>query len=297
VIVWALTIVIGTYAVALLQRRMTTGQWQPLLLIGRGSIARTAHYSLPEKRDKVFYGAAPVIMLTAVVLAAAVLPLTKSAIAVDLATGALFVSAALAYVMAALVLAGWSSNEENGMMGAWRILGQFIAYSMPVVMTITAVAMRAESLSTTAIVQSQANLWNIAYQPLGFVLFFTSFMALAFLPPFDLPIASSEIKDGVFSGFAGWRLKVMRLARLLLILVAAWTITVFFLGGWQGPFLPDWLWSSLKIGLTAAVMLWIGRFIPRFTVDKVQASAWKIAIPLALTNIFIVGAMLLGGIQ
>ena len=75
---------------------------------------------------------------------------------------------------------------------SWRFLGQLIAYAMLIVMPIAAVAMRAESLLTTDIVVSQAGAWNIVYQPLGFVLFYIAAMAVAFLPPFDLPTAEGE---------------------------------------------------------------------------------------------------------
>ncbi|MEO2087985.1 MAG: NADH-quinone oxidoreductase subunit H, partial [Gemmataceae bacterium] len=75
-------------------------------------------------------------------LAAAVIPLAPGIIITDLATGALFLNAALAYVLVALIMAGWGPNGAYAMIGGWRFLGQFIAYAMLIVMPITAVAMR-----------------------------------------------------------------------------------------------------------------------------------------------------------
>ncbi len=89
------------------------------------------------------------------------------------------------------------------MVGGFRFLGQLIAYSMLIVMPITAVAMRAESLFTTDIVESQAPLWNAVYQPAGFVLFFLAGMMVSFLPPFDLPTAPGELAGGVEAEYTG----------------------------------------------------------------------------------------------
>jgi len=168
-----------------------------------------------------------------------------------------------------------------------------IAYAMLIVMPITAVAMRAESLLTTQIVVSQAGLWNIMYQPLGFVLFFVAAMALAFLPPFDLPNAKGELAGGVDAEYAGVRLAVFRLGRLVLIITLASATVVFYLGGWQGPWLPPWAWSAIKILAVTLTMLWAGRAMPRIRETDLLAWCWMIGIPLALLNIFIVGVLVL----
>jgi NADH-quinone oxidoreductase subunit H len=120
-----------------------------------------------------------------------------------------------------------------------------------------------------------------------------SAMTLAFLPPFDLPQAASELEGGVFRNYSGRRLAVIRLSRLLLIWVLAWSVTVFFLGGWLGPVMPDWLWSSLKTLAVTAVFLIGGRYTARISTDRLLATAWKVAIPLALLNIFITAILLL----
>ena len=180
-----LSLAVGVYFIALLEDWLTHGLFRltgPLLaslaLLGRESI-------LARKPDRLFFETAPILLLVAGLLAVAVIPLAPGLIVTDLATGALFLNAALTYVLVALIMAGWGPNGAYAMIGGWRFLGQFIAYAMLIVMPITAVAMRAESLMTTEIVTSQAVLWNIIYQPIGFVLFVVAAMGLAYLPPFD----------------------------------------------------------------------------------------------------------------
>ena len=120
-----------------------------------------------------------------------------------------------------------------------------------------------------------------------------SAMAVAFLPPFDLPIAPSELAGGVFGEYTGARLVIVRLGRLVLVLSLAMAVTVFYLGGWLGPMLPHWAWTSIKVLAVAATMLSTGRYLPRVTIDLMLAWAWKLGIPLALVNILWVGITLL----
>ena len=288
-----LLLALGAYLVAVIEAWTTRGRFQlsaPVItgiaLLGRESI-------VPRKPDRIFFEVGPVLLLISAVLAAAVVPLTPDLIITDLATGALFINAALVYVLVALLMAGWGPDGAYAMVGGWRFLGQLIAYAMLIVMPITAVAMRAESLLTTQIVVSQAGLWNILYQPVGFVLFFVAAMALAFLPPFDLPTAKGELAGGVEAEYSGARLAVFRLGRLTLIITLAAATVVFYLGGWQGPWLPPWAWSAVKILVVTAVMLLAGRYMPRIRETDLLSWCWIIGIPLALLNIFLVGILVL----
>jgi len=283
----------GAYFIAVLEGWSVSGRWRlsgplsaALALLARESV-------VPRKPDRIFFETAPVLLLVVGLLAAAVIPLAPGLVITDLATGALFLNAALAYVLVALIMAGWGPNGAYAMVGGWRFLGQFIAYAMLIVMPITAVAMRAESLMTTRIVASQIQLWNVAYQPLGFVLFVVAALGLAWLPPLDLPVAPGDLAGGVEAEYTGVRLAVLRLARMLIILALAGAIVTFYLGGWLGPWLPPWAWSAIKILAVTSAMLLAGRYVPRIREARYLALSWKLGISLALINIFLVGVIAL----
>lgn len=285
-------LLIGVYAVAVLESWVSTGRMRPeqpilasLAMLGQESV-------VPRRSDRLFLEIAPPIVLLAAIAAATTLPLAPDVILIDLATGGLFVNAAWVYVVVALIMAGWGPDGAYAMVAGWRFLAQLIAYAMLIVMPIVAVAMRAESLSTTDIVQSQAGIWNAVTQPLGFVLFWLAAMATAFLPPFDHPIAPAELAGGVTAEYSGVRLAVFRLGRLVLILTLAVAIVVFFLGGWHGPWLPGWAWTAAKTLVLVALMLVVGRFVPRMRSEHLLAWSWKIGIPLALINILWTGITL-----
>ena len=288
-----LALAIGAYFVAVVEGWASGGRFSlsrpailALALLGQEQV-------LPRKSDRLFFEAGPVLLLVAGLLAAAVIPLAPGLIVTDLATGALFLNAALAYVLVALIMAGWGPDGAYAMIGGWRFLGQFIGYSMLIVMPITAVAMRAESLSTIDIVTSQQALWNVAYQPLGFVLFVVAAMALAWLPPIDLPSGGGDLAGGVEAEYTGSRLAVLRLARMVIILALAGATSTFYFGGWLGPWLPAWTWSGIKTLAVAAAMLSLGRHLPRLREARFLELCWKLGVPLALVNILLVGAIAL----
>jgi NADH-quinone oxidoreductase subunit H len=288
-----LSLALGVYAIAVVENWTTYGRLRlggpalaALALLGRESV-------LARKPDRLFFETAPVLLLVAGLLAVAVIPLAPGLIITDMATGALFLNAALAYVLVALIMAGWGANGAYGMIGGWRFLGQFIAYAMLIVMPITAVAMRAESLMTTQIVTSQAELWNIFYQPIGFVLFVIAAMGLAYLPPLDLPLAPGDLAEGIEAEYTGVRLGILRLGRMVVILSLAGATVTFYLGGWLGPWLPPWAWSAIKILVVTVAMLVVGRYMPRIREARYLALSWKLGISLALANIFLVGVIAL----
>jgi NADH-quinone oxidoreductase subunit H len=63
-------------------------------------------------------------------------------------------------------------------------------------------------------------------------------------------------------------------------------VATAYLGGWQGPWLPSWLWFFLKTYALILVMRWFRGTLPRFRVDQLMGFAWKFLLPLALINPF-----------
>ncbi len=293
---WFLLIVVyvsAVYILSVIERWLVYKKWDFAAPFGSFTFLMVQEDIKPHQRDKIFYEVAPVLFIAAALLAVGVLPFAKEFMITGLSTGALFINAAFAYIMVAIVMAGWAPNGVYSMIGGWRFLAQLIAYSMPIVMAITATVMRAESMSMADIVQSQSHLWNIVYQPVGFVLFYIAAMALAFLPPFDLPLAPGELAEGVWAEFTGARLLLFRLGRLMLILSLSLAVTVLFLGGWEGPLLPGFVWTFIKTIIVASSFFLVGNFIPRLKQDDMLAWSWKIMTPAALFNILWVGILLL----
>lgn len=71
-------------------------------------------------------------------------------------------------------------------------------------------------------------------------------------------------------------------------------VTVFFLGGWHGPWLPPLLWFLFKVLAVCAMFIWIRASMPRLRYDQLMNLGWKVLLPLSLVNILVTGAVLLG---
>ena len=284
---------IGMYFISVLEHWSVYRSWDFAYPFAAFSAYFVQEDVIPRKKDTTFFETAPVLFIVAAVLAMAVLPFSEDAVLVKMGTGALFVNAALAYIGVSFVMAGWAPNGVYSMLAGWRFLGQLISYSMPILMVITATVMRAESMDMTDIVTSQADLWNILYQPVGFLLFFMASMALVFLPPFDIPQADGELAGGVFSEYTGKRLLVFRIGRLILIFTLSLATTNFYLGGWHGGVLPGAVWVLVKTLLVAMAYFLVGSLLPRIRHDHVLEWSWKYGVIIALFNILWVGIILL----
>jgi NADH-quinone oxidoreductase subunit H len=219
------------------------------------------------------------------VLGLATVPWAPGFRGLDFETGASLYSACLAYVTPAILMAGWGAGRPLQVVGGFRFVALMLAFEMPIVMAVTAAAAPAESLRPTDIVEIQHAVPTALVQPLAFALFVPSIMAVAFIPPFDLPQAEGELGGGAFSAYTGAHAAIVALAQKVLVLGAAAMTVVLFLGGWQGPLLPDAVWMALKTGAVATAMIYAGRQLPRAELPWLLAIAWKYAIPLAIVAI------------
>lgn len=269
--------------------------WIDRLLAGNGGaagpivrdVASTLRQPLgaPQVKDGWLYHGAPVLLVVGAVLALAMVPWAPGFRGLDFETGAILYSAALAYVTPAVFMAGWGAGRPQAVLGGFRFIALMLAFEMPIVMAVTAAAAPAGSLSPDAIVAAQESVPMAVAQPLAFALFVPAVMAVAFIPPFDLPQAPGELGGGAFSSYTGMHAALVTLAQRILLLGAAGMTAALFLGGWHGPLLPDAVWMALKTLGVAAAMLWAGRRLPRAELPWLLSAAWKYAVPAAILAI------------
>lgn len=231
-------------------------------------------------------------------LAAWVVPFGAGRVGGDPAVGLFFFLALLAPVVVALANAGWSANGKFGVVASIRAAAHIVAYEVVLGFAILGPAMAAESLSIVRIVESQQELWNVVWQPLGIALYLVSVMMAAYRAPFDTPFAGSELTGGVLGEYGGARLLVFRAALAALLFIVAAVGAAVYLGGWHGPpgigrFLPGPVWMLLKSYALVAVILWVGRLVPRVGHEQMLAFAWKVVLPVSFVNLTLVGVLML----
>ncbi len=108
-------------------------------------------------------------------------------------------------------MAGWGSDNKYALLGGVRAAAQLISYEIPLVMAVLAVAMIPQSLNLAQIVGAQEDTPYIVYQSLAFLIFTIAGLAELYRPPFDIPVAESEVVGGPFVEYSGIRWSMFQL--------------------------------------------------------------------------------------
>jgi len=61
-------------------------------------------------------------------------------------------------------------------------------------------------------------------------------------------------------------------------------VTLLFLSGWVGPWLPGVLWFFIKVFAVITVIFWFRGTFPRLRIDQLMGLGWKVLIPLSFVN-------------
>lgn len=245
-----------------------------------------------ERPDAQAWALAPALLAAMAAVAAATVPLAPDVAVADVEDGIVLFGAAMAIVMVAVYLHGWSANSPLPLVGGYRFIAVALSYEMPLALVLIAAALPAESLSVGAIVESQAGLWNVVRQPLGLPLYLVAGAGLAFWGPLQLPDAA-DLAGGTGAEVAGPPRLVWQAARACVLVAVALGGAAVFLGGWHGPVLPGVAWTVLKSLLLVGILVGAGHAVARFRIERFVVVAWALLIPLALVDVFVSGALAL----
>ena len=246
----------------------------------------------PAKVDKPLYYLAPILIFVPVLVSFIVIPFDASLQVTDINVGILVILAFSSISVLSILMAGWGSENKYSLIGAVRSVAQNIAYEIPLLLALLPVIMLANSLSLKEIVEKQEGLWFVVIQPLAFIIYFIASVAETNRTPFDLPEAESELVAGYHTEYSGMRFALFFLAEYTNIFIVSAIAATFFLGGYQGPFLPGIVWFLLKSYFLVFVIMWLRWTYPRVRFDQLLNFAWKGLIPLAFVNLIITGGLL-----
>ena len=261
----------------------------------------------PSQADKIIYTIAPGIAVATALIAWAVIPVHPSAeifgyhvdfYIADVNVALLFILAMGSLGVYGIVLGGWGSNNKYSMFGALRSTAQMISYEVSLGLALVGVLMINGSLSLVDIVNKQATIWNVVWQPLGFIIYLVAATAEINRLPFDLPEAETELVAGYQTEYSSLKFALFYMAEYINMTTVCAIAATMFLGGYQGPFglFPGVWWLVIKILFFIFVLMWVRGTLPRFRYDQLMRFGWQVLFPLALVNIFItaIGLVLLG---
>jgi NADH-quinone oxidoreductase subunit H len=251
---------------------------------------------VPAAADSWVFSLAPAVVLVPYIAIFILIPFGNTLWAENLDVGIFYILAITSISVIGVLMAGWASANKFSLIGALRAAAQLIAYELPLILAAVAVVMQAESLSLVSITEAQRSYWYVLTQPVGFVIFMVAAIAELTRPPFDMPIADSEIIFGAYTEYTGLKFAFFLLAEYAGIVAFSAIASVLFLGGYLGPpvvgpLLPGFFWMSGKIGALSFFIIWLRATFPRLREDQLQRFAWVALIPLALADIMVTGVI------
>lgn len=261
---------------------------------------------LPSFVDKPTFILAPAIAMSMMLLGFAVIPLTNTLWVSDLNIGLLFFLAIAGLSVYAVMLGGWSSNSKYSLLGGVRSTAQTISYEVFMGIALMGVVMQTGSFSLRDIVNAQHGTlfgfipdWNMFSQILGLIVWAPAALAVTHRTPFDLPEAESELVQGYHTEYSGMKFGMFMVSEYVgIVMVSALTTTLFF-GGWYGPGIERWpllglFWFCAKTFLFMASYILVRASLPRPRYDQIMSAGWKFCLPVALLNLLVTGAIVLG---
>jgi NADH-quinone oxidoreductase subunit H len=268
---------------------------------------------IPEGADRKVYFLAPIVSTIPAILAFSVMPFGPEVSIfgertvlqlVDLPVGVLVVLACSSLGVYGIVLAGWSSGSPYPLLGGLRSAAQVISYEIAMGLSIVAVVLYAQSLSTGDIVAAQQSGWYFYLLVPSFLIYLVSMVGETNRAPFDLPEAESELVGGFHTEYSSMKFALFFLAEYVNMVIVSAFATTLFLGGYMAPwpislindnyFNSGWwpvLWFFAKTFVLLFGFIWARATLPRFRYDQFMKIGWKFLVPANLVWIVLVSAV------
>jgi NADH-quinone oxidoreductase subunit H len=263
---------------------------------------------MPAEADRRVFALAPAVVVVSTFLVFVVIPAGPRIVVAPLDVGVFYALAVSSLSVIGVLMAGWASANKYALLGALRAAAQLIAYELPLILAVVGVVVQAGTMNLQGIVAAQQNgeifgfggIGNpfILTQFVGFALFMVATQAELTQPPFDMPVAESELVSGYMVEYTGFRFLFFFIGEFGTAFAFAGLAATMFLGGWGIPGVDgtaaDFLGPIVlfvKVMAVAFLMFWARFTYPRFREDQLQALAWKWLIPIALANILVTGAL------
>lgn len=273
---------------------------------------------IPAKSDPLLFTLGPVLVVVPVFLSYLIVPFGQNLVITDVGVGIFLWIALSSIAPIGLLMAGYSSNNKYSLLGGLRAAAQSISYEIPLALSVLAIVMMSNSLSTVDIVQQQSGYgilgWNIWRQPVGFIIFWIAALAECERLPFDLPEAEEELVAGYQTEYAGMKFGLFYLGSYVNLILSALMVAILYLGGWESPIpvgmIAGWLGISettpwvqvitamlgitmtlLKAYLLVFLAILLRWTVPRVRIDQLLDLGWKFLLPVSLVNLLLTAAL------
>ncbi len=286
---------------ARLQRRVGPPLIQPALDIAK---LLTKETLIPETAHRTAFLAAPVIGFVGMAVCAAFIPISGIYDGLNNMGDLLVIFYLLPIPAIALMIGATASSSPYGALGFSREMLMMLAYEIPLLAILLAVAMFVgkatgvgAEFSLNAILHYQEHSGILGINPimlpalLAYLIFLPGTMGVI---PFDIPEAETEILEGPLLEYGGPPLAMFLLGSALkTFVVLGLGVAIFFPGAFPGDlgqyFLVNLIWFFAKCLLLMALALTLVKSATgRFRIDQALGFYIKYPTLLALASLILV---------
>jgi NADH-quinone oxidoreductase subunit H len=196
----------------------------------------------PGGANKVLFVVGPCLAMITALMSSAVIPFGNTMAfgnnafflqGIEVNIGMLWIFGVVSLGVYGVMIGGWASNNKFSLLGAIRAASQNISYELAMGMSLIAVLMISGTLSLREITLQQSvagewQLWNIAKQPLGFLIFLVCAFAETNRTPFDLPECETELVGGYHTEYSSMKLGLYLFSEYVNIFVVSAVMSVLY---------------------------------------------------------------------
>ncbi|MEU9554988.1 NADH-quinone oxidoreductase subunit NuoH [Streptomyces fumanus] len=291
------------------------GPWGMLQSLADGIKLMLKEDVVVKRADKAVYVLAPVVAAIPAFMAIAVIPFGpadgqvsvfghRTAMQLtDLPIAMLYILAVASVGIYGIVLAGWSSGSTYPLLGGLRSCAQMISYEIAMGAAFASVFLYSGTMSTSAIVEQQADRWYIVLLPVSFLLYIVTMVGETNRAPFDMPESEGDLVGGFNTEYSSIKFAMFMLAEYVNMVTVSAVTTTLFLGGWRAPWPVStfweganhgwWplLWFVVKVQLLLFLFVWLRGTLPRVRYDQLMKLGWKVLIPVSLVWLMLVATI------
>jgi NADH-quinone oxidoreductase subunit H len=223
---------------------------------------------------KFYFVLAPLIVFFCALVSFAVVPFADTLVlegkqyimqGIPMDLGILWFLAITGFAVYGIILAGWSSHNKYGVLGALRASAQVISYEIPMGLALVSLLVVYGTINLNEIVHFQGKLlfgfipmWGVVLQPLAAVIFIVSAFAETNRTPFDLAEGESELVAGFHVEYSAMKFALFFMGEYVAMFVSSSIIITLFFGGYQIP----WLSTETLVAYAKPVSMLLMGLVP-----------------------------------
>ncbi|MCX7698985.1 MAG: NADH-quinone oxidoreductase subunit H [Candidatus Goldbacteria bacterium] len=276
---------------------------------------------IPKNANKFMFSLAPIITVFSSLIVFAFIPFGNyiqildhkiKLILIETDIAIFLIIALSSLAIYGVFMGGVFSANSWGILGSMRAIAQLISYEVITLISLLPIILIYTPSTLHDLVEKQSDMffgiipnWGIILQPFAFIFFFTAALCENKRIPFDVVEGESEI-IGYFTEYSSMRFGAFMFAEYIEIIFFSMLITIFFLGGWNVPFLKDYGFKIfnfvleidskivyllelisfiIKVFLVSFIIIFTRWTLPRFRFDQILRLSWEYILPLSIANI------------